>query len=381
MDMINNEVQQFVEKYEGLGRMDDLKETLKKHIPEFDSSEDLGPDRPMLPSSMWLLWLEVGVIILACFGSFAIIYRECCITRRYRSPSHEVVPSPDNPSYQSFGTNGPDFSKSMEILSEWKRSIDIERAVNGFKIDSVLSKVEEGENETSTRSGDTVTKPKENLDISNGTRITLSKPRAVNRPPLRPQNNFKRRITFDNFERSASIREIEVAGKAETSPFLNSSRLDSFDWQRSRRDTEEKKSVSTGQRSYAFHSLQKDDCYVSIGSSTELPIQAGRVAENFELGKSLGQGGFGSVVRVRNRLDGMLYALKGCPIADLKGIHSYLREAQSMAKMKSNRVVRYYGAWIEPITPDLRKFFTDPRERLVDDWKANTAAVYFIHPD
>ncbi|GLI63874.1 hypothetical protein VaNZ11_006991 [Volvox africanus] len=96
----------------------------------------------------------------------------------------------------------------------------------------------------------------------------------------------------------------------------------------------------------------------------QLPPQLLRVVSphraSLEQLRSLGKGGFGSVVAVRSRLDQRVMALKTvpfrsklppwAPFEQLEREHAkLLREVQTLASLDgSPNVVRYYNAWIEP---------------------------------
>lgn len=71
----------------------------------------------------------------------------------------------------------------------------------------------------------------------------------------------------------------------------------------------------------------------------------------------LGKGGFASVYKVRNILDGREYAIKKVPIRnrhlrDTKGqkLDVVFKEIKTLAKLEHKNVVRYYGAWVESAT-------------------------------
>ena len=63
----------------------------------------------------------------------------------------------------------------------------------------------------------------------------------------------------------------------------------------------------------------------------------------------IGNGGFGRVFRVRHKLDGGMYALKVVRTRSSEGgMEKILREVRVLSSIRSERVVRYYSAWIEP---------------------------------
>lgn len=77
-----------------------------------------------------------------------------------------------------------------------------------------------------------------------------------------------------------------------------------------------------------------------------------RFQNEFEVLAQLGRGSFGSVFHVRNRLDGMDYAVK--EIRFQESLHDpafrdkVLREVRALARLTHPNITRYYTAWIEP---------------------------------
>ncbi len=67
-----------------------------------------------------------------------------------------------------------------------------------------------------------------------------------------------------------------------------------------------------------------------------------------EIGK-VGSGGFGSVYKAFNKIDGTSYAIKKIPIRDLNYEKSnfYLNEVRHLARFNHKNVVRYFTSWIE----------------------------------
>lgn len=84
-------------------------------------------------------------------------------------------------------------------------------------------------------------------------------------------------------------------------------------------------------------------------SNEEISHQAGtsRYAEEwFELGR-LGKGGYGEVVKSRNKLDGRIYAIKKITGKTQAQLSEVLSEVYLLATLNHPYVVRYYGAWPE----------------------------------
>ncbi|EGW30114.1 putative eIF2-alpha kinase [Spathaspora passalidarum NRRL Y-27907] len=72
----------------------------------------------------------------------------------------------------------------------------------------------------------------------------------------------------------------------------------------------------------------------------------GRYARDFEEVGKLGTGGFGEVVKARNRMEGAFYAIKKIRHRADK-LDSLLSEVLSLARLNHQYIVRYYGTWVE----------------------------------
>ena len=84
----------------------------------------------------------------------------------------------------------------------------------------------------------------------------------------------------------------------------------------------------------------------SFGLSTFAPKFYSRYAQDFEEVGVLGRGGFGEVVKARNRLDGRLYAIKKIRHTEDK-LSKILNEVMLLARLNHQYVVRYFAAWLE----------------------------------
>ncbi|CAO3634097.1 unnamed protein product [Cunninghamella blakesleeana] len=91
---------------------------------------------------------------------------------------------------------------------------------------------------------------------------------------------------------------------------------------------------------------------MSTSSQLNTNIQVGGISRyrtDFEEIEFLGKGGFGEVVKARNRLDGRLYAIKKIRLnpRDSEGVRKILREVQTLSSLHHQYVVRYYATWFE----------------------------------
>ncbi|OMJ26802.1 Serine/threonine-protein kinase gcn2 [Smittium culicis] len=79
-----------------------------------------------------------------------------------------------------------------------------------------------------------------------------------------------------------------------------------------------------------------------------------RYVADFEEIDFLGKGGFGSVVKSRNRIDGRLYAIKKITLdsRDTEGNRKIFREVTTLSRLHHPNVVRYYTTWLEDVPVD-----------------------------
>lgn len=80
--------------------------------------------------------------------------------------------------------------------------------------------------------------------------------------------------------------------------------------------------------------------------STSQHSNSSRFRSDFEEVEHLGKGGFGEVVKARNRLDGLFYAIKKVRLKSNTD-NKLFREVLSLSRLNSRYVVRYFGCWIE----------------------------------
>ncbi|KAJ3358715.1 hypothetical protein GGF32_010055 [Allomyces javanicus] len=85
-----------------------------------------------------------------------------------------------------------------------------------------------------------------------------------------------------------------------------------------------------------------------VGASAGATAAPSRYKSDFEEVEYVGHGGFGQVVKARNKLDGRVYAIKTVRLSrDDNENRKLLREVRTLSRLSSVRCVRYYQAWIE----------------------------------
>lgn len=77
-----------------------------------------------------------------------------------------------------------------------------------------------------------------------------------------------------------------------------------------------------------------------------------RVETEFENLDYIGQGAFGQVYKVRNKLDQRVYALKNIELNSKNKLinKKIIREVKLLSSLNHENVVRYYNSWIESAT-------------------------------
>lgn len=72
-----------------------------------------------------------------------------------------------------------------------------------------------------------------------------------------------------------------------------------------------------------------------------------RYHQDFDEAGQLGRGGFGQVVKARNKLDGRFYAVKKISQTSAAALKDTLSEIMLLSRLNHPYVVRYYTAWLE----------------------------------
>ncbi|CAE7198685.1 unnamed protein product [Rhizoctonia solani] len=98
-------------------------------------------------------------------------------------------------------------------------------------------------------------------------------------------------------------------------------------------------------------SMSPDGAYyapLNVGPPGRSAPRVSRFREEWEELEFLGKGGFGSVVKARNKLDGRIYAVKKIRLRGADDAKIY-REITALSKLSNRFIVRYYTAWLETL--------------------------------
>lgn len=90
-------------------------------------------------------------------------------------------------------------------------------------------------------------------------------------------------------------------------------------------------------------SSQRRPRFDSLGAMPSLS----RYHQDFDEAGQLGRGGFGHVVKARNKLDGRFYAVKKISQSSAAALKDTLSETMLLSRLNHPYVVRYYAAWLE----------------------------------
>ncbi|XP_057303588.1 eIF-2-alpha kinase GCN2-like isoform X1 [Hydractinia symbiolongicarpus] len=120
----------------------------------------------------------------------------------------------------------------------------------------------------------------------------------------------------------------------------------------------------------SFQKLEKDEVPF-LFLPNPVVLGKSRLMNEFEIMQSLGKGGFGSVIKVRNKLDGNLYAIKRIPL-NPKCPHlnkRITREVKLLSRLNHENVVRYFNSWIE--AEDIKLLETSSTDTELDFTSTN----------
>ncbi|KAF8758790.1 Anticodon binding domain of tRNAs [Rhizoctonia solani] len=98
-------------------------------------------------------------------------------------------------------------------------------------------------------------------------------------------------------------------------------------------------------------SMSPDGAYyapMNIGILGRSAPRVSRFREEWEELEFLGKGGFGSVVKAQNKLDGRIYAVKKIRLRGADDAKIY-REITALSRLSHRYIVRYYTAWLETL--------------------------------
>lgn len=96
--------------------------------------------------------------------------------------------------------------------------------------------------------------------------------------------------------------------------------------------------------SYQYLRSSNEPSITSSQPSTHYDTKISRYNLDFEELSSIGSGGFGRVVKARNRLDNRIYAIKIIPNFNESRV---LREVSGLARLNHPSIVRYFASWVE----------------------------------
>lgn len=129
--------------------------------------------------------------------------------------------------------------------------------------------------------------------------------------------------------------------------------------------------------------LEKNDIFSDRGRKGHLKMSSDAIVTLMSpLGinkesELLGRGGFGTVYRVHNRLDGQYYAVKKVLITE-DSIKSALHEVRVLASLTHPHIIRYFHSWVETHNKDRPITDETDQERLQDETLLLYQDCYFF---
>ncbi|KAJ8654459.1 hypothetical protein O0I10_009900 [Lichtheimia ornata] len=125
------------------------------------------------------------------------------------------------------------------------------------------------------------------------------------------------------------------------------------------------------------HSIAESSSSTTTTTNTGfslMNVQNSRYRNDFVQVALLGRGGFASVWRARNKLDGIDYAIKRIRLGDDLVDDGYgmpydkiFREIKHLARLEHHNVVRYYGSWLEYNEDASFETSSSPHHHVSDD--------------
>jgi translation initiation factor 2-alpha kinase 4 len=125
---------------------------------------------------------------------------------------------------------------------------------------------------------------------------------------------------------------------------------------------------------------------MSLSRRPRLDSQVGmpafsRYGQDFDEAGRLGRGGFGQVVKARNKLDGRFYAIKKISQNSAGALKDTLSEIMLLSRLNHPYVVRYYTAWLEEDIDAIDEeaiSLTEVDSQGGDRYEPSTAGLDFI---
>lgn len=102
-------------------------------------------------------------------------------------------------------------------------------------------------------------------------------------------------------------------------------------------------------------------------SSAGFPTSYSRYATDWVEQGRLGKGGYGEVVKARNKVDGRIYAIKKIKQKSASALTEVLSEVMLLSRLNHSCVVRYYTAWPEEDIPGFPEVEEDESTTFGED--------------
>ena len=166
----------------------------------------------------------------------------------------------------------------------------------------------------------------------------------------------KTRTVTDSVAESKGIDNADVSNTNLHSPTATTAQMEDLEMEARARKREawlqeQQQADPTHKSATTFAVERKAETTLQTTKADEVKMttkKSGRYYSDYEDLGAVGRGGFGHVYKARNRLDGMIYAVKKIRLdGDELQNRKTRNEATTLAKLVHPNIVRYFAAWLE----------------------------------
>ncbi|CAG2104247.1 unnamed protein product, partial [Medioppia subpectinata] len=115
--------------------------------------------------------------------------------------------------------------------------------------------------------------------------------------------------------------------------------------------------ASGSQLSQTMASLDSSLSAMDISDDEDQEFHNNHYIDTFDQLEEIGRGGFGTVFKVKHKIDKMFYAIKKVTYTEISDDHKHkhrvLKEVKSLVTVRSEYVVQYYSSWLDNNTKQL----------------------------
>lgn len=156
-----------------------------------------------------------------------------------------------------------------------------------------------------------------------------------------------RKLSLDNSSKKSS--EINSESRKDNVKYIRKFINDEGSYAEMDSDIKKMHSSIVGNKTSEFQNSQVYKNERSNSNELKFAINGGisRLHTDFQIIEKIGQGGGGSVYKVRHNIDKQFYAIKKIKIHTRKSPEKILKEVMLLSRLQHPNIVRYYQAWYE----------------------------------